>query len=427
MQRSLAMVKKPLLIALLVSLLVHLVLFSQEYFKLPQGSRKDNVVINLSLVPKQAKPAPVVPKKRPPLKAKKPKPTKPKPKMAKQHIRPQVKPKPKRPVIVPTKPVITVPEAVETVTHAPEGVGVRKGDVASDEVADTQSAPAEAPKVVPASSRLPAVVEATIKPYQWVKSHYDVYADQSQQASHSALGKAQMHYKREGRQYTLSSLVKASGVMRIFLDDLVQESRGAIDAHGLKPDYFRYQYGKKGKKTYEASFDWAQNQVALKTKKGIKRLDLSAGTQDLLSFMFQFMFSPPLNQTSMMITNGKRLGQYDYAFLGEQLVKTKLGVFNTVHLLREDPVKNEKLALWLATDYQYLPVKIKKIKAKKNKIYELVIRSLTTDQGVVQGDQSAQAIKKAKALETTIDGETVQINNNHVQSAPETFNALIQR
>lgn len=271
---------------------------------------------------------------------------------------------------------------------------------------------------------LPEVIDIAVKPYLQVHSEYDVYADTAQQhQSRAVLGKAKMAYQRTQDAYTLDSEVRPSGIMRLFLDDLIQQSRGIITAQGLQPAYFLYQYDEK---KYEVKFDWQAQQLKMHSHKGDKNAAMQAGTQDLLSFMFQFMFRSPLEQTGMMITNGKSVRNYQYQFMGEALIETTLGVFHTVHIVRDDPVKNEQLALWLARDYQYLPVRIKKSKPNKNKNYELLIRALKTDQGMVQGEPKTKAAATiTQNAESNAPKKAEKQPRNSMPAKP--YNPLIQR
>ena len=68
------------------------------------------------------------------------------------------------------------------------------------------------------------------------------------------------------------------------------------------------------------------------------------------------------------ITNGKKVGVYDYSFEGEEVISTKMGELNTVHLLRSSAEKEKTTELWLALDYQYVPVKIRETE-KDGKVY----------------------------------------------------------
>ena len=77
------------------------------------------------------------------------------------------------------------------------------------------------------------------------------------------------------------------------------------------------------------------------------------------------------------ITNGRKLGLYDYTFEGEEVIQSKMGNLKTFHLLRSTEEGEKKTELWLALDYQHVPVKIRETNGE-GKIYELMITSLDT-------------------------------------------------
>lgn len=161
--------------------------------------------------------------------------------------------------------------------------------------------------------------------------------------------------------YVINSVSEAQGLLSLFLSDkLVQRSEGRITENGLQPSRFLYQFGDKARKKQLALFDWQAGQLTLQTGKGTKTEPLPAGTQDLLSFMYQFMFVPPLAQMQLSVTNGKSLSAYTYSFEGEEQLSTRMGDIKTLHILKKGDDGEEKTELWLAVDYHYLPVKMRK-------------------------------------------------------------------
>ena len=161
--------------------------------------------------------------------------------------------------------------------------------------------------------------------------------------------------------YVINSVSEAQGLLSLFLSDkLVQRSEGQVTENGLRPTQFLYQYGDKANKKQLALFDWQDGQLTLQTGKGTKSEPLPAGAQDLLSFMYQFMFVPPLEQMQLAVTNGKSLSTYTYSFEGEEQLSTKMGDIKTLHILKKGDDGEEKTELWLAVDYHYLPVKMRK-------------------------------------------------------------------
>lgn len=218
------------------------------------------------------------------------------------------------------------------------------------------------------------------EPYQYVATEYDVYTVSDVVTNRSVAGSAKVVYQRlpSGEEYKLSSLIKAGGVYALVIPDLLQISEGFITNNGLQPVHFLYQFGNKRNKTFNADFNWENKKLVLKSEKGVETLDLPTGTQDLLSFMYQFMFVPPMQNLQLNITNGKKLGSYDYAFEGEEIISTKMGNLKTFHLSRSAEIGEKKTELWLALDYQHVPVKIRETN-KDGQVYELLVTSLKTE------------------------------------------------
>lgn len=194
----------------------------------------------------------------------------------------------------------------------------------------------------------------------------------------SAVGVTKIVFNIEPNgHYSIVSTTQAKGLVSLFFGNLTQKSEGTVTEHGLKPDFYSYQYGNDAKKSQTANFDWVNNILHMHTHKGDSTANLATGTQDFLSFMYQFMFMPPLDTMQITMTNGKRLRTYSYSFEGEESIATKLGELKTIHLLKASG-DEEKTELWLATDYQYLPVKIRKTE-KDGAVIEQVVANIRTE------------------------------------------------
>jgi hypothetical protein len=181
---------------------------------------------------------------------------------------------------------------------------------------------------------------------------------------------------RNTPNYKLTSLTEAKGIGALIFGKLEQVSEGLLTENGLEPTSYTYRYGSNDKKFQHAKFLWAERVLEMYSKNGKKVAPLSNGTQDLLSFMYQYMFTPPLNNMQITMTNGKSLQTYTYTFQGEELINTKLDKLNTIHLMREQD--DEKTEVWLATDYQNLPVKIRKTE-KNGRIIDQTISRISTE------------------------------------------------
>jgi len=217
--------------------------------------------------------------------------------------------------------------------------------------------------------------EPEILPYTKVEAEFEVKRGSDTTAA--GLSRVSFHVDKNKR-YTIVSQTEAKGLVSLFFSTLQQKSEGSVTDAGLKPDFYSYQYGSNSKKLQTASFDWDKQLLTMRSSKGENTVPLEAGTQDFLSFMYQFMFTPPLNSLQIMMTNGKKLGTYQYRFEGEEIITSKFGELNTIHLAKGSD-DEEKTELWLATDYQYLPVKIRKTE-KDGTVIEQLVSKLSTSQ-----------------------------------------------
>jgi hypothetical protein len=216
------------------------------------------------------------------------------------------------------------------------------------------------------------------EPEKTVYSHVETEFEVMRGINASAAGVTRIVFNIDKNEhYSIISTTEAKGLVSLFFGSLTQKSEGTVTENGLKPDFYSYQYGNDAKKSQTANFDWNDNVVHMHSSKGDTTANLVAGTQDFLSFMYQFMFVPPLDSMQIIMTNGKRLRTYSYSFEGEETITTKLGELKTIHLLKGSS-DEDKTEIWLATDFQYLPVKIRKTE-KDGTVIEQIAASIRTE------------------------------------------------
>jgi hypothetical protein len=173
----------------------------------------------------------------------------------------------------------------------------------------------------------------------------------------SEVGILNIQYSIDKDIYTITYEAKANGITSlVYSKSLVQKSEGIINEGGIQPKYYLYKYGDKLKN--EAFFDWKNNKLKIIRKNKTKVFDLVEGTQDQLSFMFQFMFLNPLNKMQIPITNAKIFKTYNYQYIEEGQMKSKIGDINYIHVAKFNYQDPERIDLWLAKDYGFLPFKV---------------------------------------------------------------------
>jgi len=141
----------------------------------------------------------------------------------------------------------------------------------------------------------------------------------------------------------------------------ILSSEGVVAAVGLQPRHFEQHQGDDEKKSIYADFDWVAIQLSMKNKGNVTIEPLAKGTQDVVSFPYQWMLFPPkADEVSLPITTGKKQRVYNCKVIEREVSLTvDAGQFKTLHLINasEKSAVNER-EFWLAIERSYLPVKI---------------------------------------------------------------------
>ena len=371
---------KRLGIALCVSALLHFFLVGQFYWLLPDNKPELHTIEARLQMPKTViKPTEMAkPQEAAPAEAK---PEAPKPK--------ETLPKPIEPVA--EEPAAPLQEALPIDNVAPTAEPPQK-PMLSEPLARSGD-PTPTPADEPQKDQQQPVDEGMVtngNAYQYVETTFNV----STKIGGSPEGSATMTYNLlDGAHYQIKSVAKARGLAALLLSELLQTSEGELTKTGLRPSKFTYNYGDKASKSRVAMFDWQAKTVSMQTAVGMQSEPLPDQAQDLLSFMYQFMYVPPLHTMQIHIVNGKSLRTYDYSFEGENSIPLPMGEVNTIHIQHSNNETEEKIDLWLAVDYQYLPVKILKID-KNGKIVEFSASRISKVRPLANASNKVDAANK---------------------------------
>ena len=194
------------------------------------------------------------------------------------------------------------------------------------------------------------------------------------------LGRATYLWVAQDGQYTLTSITEGSGLFALFQPGkLVQISRGKINATGLAPDDFWIQRGRSTPdKTTAAHFDYVNRNVTVTKDNRAFSVPMEDNAQDLLSAIFQLAVRAPFPGTMLLhVTSGKSLKPYHARIVGEETIATSLGPLRTLHLVRPAEDDEDAMDLWLAEDYNNIPVKIR-IDHSKFGIIEQIVTGMQT-------------------------------------------------
>jgi len=167
-------------------------------------------------------------------------------------------------------------------------------------------------------------------------------------------------YQQKNGRYRIESVTKGVDAYALFGERKIT-SEGEVTSQGLKPSHFELHQGENEKKSLFADFDWAANRLTMKVKGKSTKVPLEKGTQDIVSFAYQFMFSPPKSGAlTLPVTTGKRLRVYNYV-VAERNVPLELpaGKFKTVHLVNASKdASDDQKELWLGAEAYSLPVRL---------------------------------------------------------------------
>ncbi len=318
-------------LAIALSVVIHLLLIFTPMIKLPPADVPlPPLQAKLEPLPKLAPPAPTQKKTAP-------------------------KPKPVAPV-APTLPLITPASevaAASAVTPVPEAAASEVIPAPVIDSAKTEDAQLAHP--------LPKTAQLT----------FDVY-----KGTDFRVGEARLRLDiAEDRSYVLNVSANTTGIVSVFKKfDLIQTSTGILAEHGLRPNlYSEIRLTGDGQETRSVAFDWPEKTLNFSSGGSASLPD---GSQDILSFMFQFSQLVWHSNVVMNISNGKKLERYEIALGKEQTLDTRMGKLRAIPFSKVHAPGEEGLDIWLAVEYRLLPVKISKINRDGQVDSELVISDI---------------------------------------------------
>jgi len=173
-------------------------------------------------------------------------------------------------------------------------------------------------------------------------------------------GRAVYSWEREGDSYRIRGEAEAEGFFTLFLEGRVlQESRGAVTASGLRPESFSERRPNASEEGLR--FDWSARQVTFERKGETRTSALEDNTVDWLSMIFQLAHAPPSSgATELQVFTQRRMYKFKLQVLGVEEIEIPLGRVRALHLRHHDPARsNDSVDVWLGLDQHNLPVKMR--------------------------------------------------------------------
>ena len=193
------------------------------------------------------------------------------------------------------------------------------------------------------------------------------------------VGKMVQSWEVEAGSYRLASEAETSGIVDLFRPQRLRHiSQGKVMPHGLRPDSFLVSRTRRGQnEASQARFDWSAGQLTYGSARDQKHAALPAGTQDLMSLMYQFSLTPPApGRHRFPIATGSRFEVYDIEVAVEETIETPLGTLKALPVKQIARAGSESIEFWLAAEYRYLPVKIRHYDREGNFSGEQVVSEI---------------------------------------------------
>lgn len=154
----------------------------------------------------------------------------------------------------------------------------------------------------------------------------------------------------------------------LFLANIEESSLFKISQQNIEPLSYHYKNPLSSKRNSDLQFDWAQNNV----RNGNNApLTLKKNSFDKLGFQMQLRMDlirqgDSFKHKTYHLVDKDRLKTYRVERLSEENITTDVGEFKTVKLKQFRPGKNKHTIIWLATDWQYLIIRLERFEDGKS-------------------------------------------------------------
>ena len=136
------------------------------------------------------------------------------------------------------------------------------------------------------------------------------------------------------------------------------------DQQQIIPQEYKYKRSLIGiKRTESQIFDWPNNRVQYSKGDKKKSVAVTPGLFDIITHKLQLRRDLQSGKEILaypVISRGK-LKQYVYEVVANEVLETAIGPLNTVKLQRIREDEKRQTVMWLATDWDYLAVKLEQI------------------------------------------------------------------
>lgn len=171
--------------------------------------------------------------------------------------------------------------------------------------------------------------------------------------------------KIDADHYLFESVSRPTGVGKIITEAEVQE-RSRWILHDNIPRPLEYTYlsdGGESRRDVKLVFDWANKTVTNIVNGDPWTMDLVLETQDKLLYQLKLMLDLIKGKRHLeyLVADGGTLKTYTAHIVGKEIVKTDIGNFDTLKIVRDYP-DGRRTTLWCPPNMYFIPVQIEQSK-----------------------------------------------------------------
>lgn len=157
-----------------------------------------------------------------------------------------------------------------------------------------------------------------------------------------------------GGEYRLVERWHGRGLFAL-LGRATRTSLGSVLRHGVRVREFTDE--RSGRDTARAWFDWKSNLLTSRYKGKTRTEPLPPNAQDRLSFVLALSMAPGgAKSGDYHLVDGRGTSHHVYEFAGRERVRTPVGEFDALKVVRTKD--DDRLEIWLAAAFGGLPVRV---------------------------------------------------------------------
>ena len=165
--------------------------------------------------------------------------------------------------------------------------------------------------------------------------------------------------------YLYYSETNTDGLLALLRKDhIIEKSTWRFAADRLQPLHYSYLHtGGKKNRNVEIDFDWAARKITNSINGSSWQMPIQAYIMDKLLYQLAIMYDldKGLKKISYTIADGGKIKIYDFDLVGTEKIKTPIGDFDALKLVRHKPNTDQKTAIWCARELGYLPIKVENV------------------------------------------------------------------